>query len=252
LRRSTLWWGGGIISFAVLNVAFWPSLEGSDALESFEDMGELLEAFGAQDLTSPAGYLDGQLYALLLPLLLSGMAVAGASGITAGDEDAGRLELLHALPIGRRVLWLSRWWAALGALAAVTAAVAGVLAACLPLFSLDGVAVLTVLAATVACGVLAAFHASIAFATGGLGASRGGAVGAAVIVLVAGYLASYVLPIADSLTGARDWSPWYWALGGQPVSDGVDPARLLLLTAVTAALVALGLWGVGRRDIRTP
>lgn len=252
LRRSTLWWGGGSVAFGVLNVAFWPSLEGTDALESVEDMGELLEAFGAQDLTSPAGYLDGQLYAFLLPLLLSGMGIAGASAVTAGDEDAGRLELLHALPVGRRALWLCRWWAALGALAAVTAAVATVMAVCLPVFSLDGVAVATVLGATGACGLLAAFHASVAFAAGGLGAPRGRAVGLAVTVLVAGYVASYILPIADSLTGARGWSPWYWALGRQPVSDGVDPAPLLLLSAATAGLVALGLWGVGRRDIRTP
>lgn len=251
LRRSALWWGVGIMFFAVLNTAFWPTLEGTDALESFEEMGEVLEAFGAQNLATPAGYLDGQVYALMLPLLLSGMAIAGASAITSGDEDAGRLELLHALPVSRYAVWLARWAGALVVLAGVTAVVAAVMAACLPVFSLDGVGVGPVLGATFACGLLAAFHASVAFAASGLGAPRAPAVGMAILVLVAGYIVSFVLPLADALAGARRWSPWYWALGRQPVSDGVDAARLVLLVTVMAALVALGVWGVGRRDIRS-
>ena len=102
LRRSAIWWGLAIVTFSLVNLAFWPSLEGSEALESLEGMSEgLLEAFGAQDIATPAGYLDGQLFALMLPLLLSGMAIAGVTAITSGDEDAGRLELLHALPVTR-------------------------------------------------------------------------------------------------------------------------------------------------------
>ena len=37
------------------------------SLTELEDMGSLLEAFGAQDLASPAGYLDGQVFAFMLP-----------------------------------------------------------------------------------------------------------------------------------------------------------------------------------------
>jgi ABC-2 type transport system permease protein len=250
LRRSTVWWTVGIVAFAVLNAAFWPSLEGSEALEGFEDMGALLEAFGAQNLASPAGYLDGQVFALLLPLLLSGMAVAQASLLTAGDEDAGRLELLHALPVGRRAIWLSRWASSLAALVAVSAAVAVAVVVCLPVFSLDGVGASRVLAATGACALLAAFHASVAYATAGAGGSRGRCVGIAFGVLIAGYLASFVLPIADSLRAARRLSPWYWAVGEQPVLDGVSAPRLALLAVLTAALVWLGTAAVDRRDIR--
>ena len=44
-----------------------------------------------EDLATAGGYLDGQMYALMLPLLLSGLAIAITSALTAGDEDAGRL-----------------------------------------------------------------------------------------------------------------------------------------------------------------
>ena len=55
----------------------------------------------------------------------------------------------------------------------------------------------------------------------------------------------------DALGGAKELSPWYWAIGTQPVSDGISLVRVVLLLVVTGALVALGTWGVGRRDIRT-
>lgn len=251
LRRSAMWWAAGIVAFAVVNAALWPSLEGSEALEGFEDMGALLEAFGAQNLASPAGYLDGQVFALMLPLLLSGMAVAQASLLTAGDEDAGRLELLHALPVSRRAIWLSRWASSLAALAVVSAAVAVAVVVCLPVFSFDGVGAGRVVVATGASALLAGFHASVAYAVAGVGGSRGRAVGIAVGVLIAGYLASFVLPIADSLRGARRWSPWYWAIGEQPVLEGVSGPRLALLAGITAVLVWFGTAAVDRRDIRS-
>ena len=91
-----------------------------------------------------------------------------------------------------------------------------------------------------------------AYAVGGAGASRGRALGVAAFVALTGYVASFVLPLADALRGVRGWSPWYWALGDQPVLNGVSAPRLLVLAAVTAGLVWAGTAAVERRDIRSP
>jgi ABC-2 type transport system permease protein len=123
--------------------------------------------------------------------------------------------------------------------------------ACLPLFSLTEVSVGRVIGATVGCMFLAAFHAAVAFLAASLGASRGLSVGLAIFVLVAGYVASFVLPLSDALTGARRWSPWYWSLGNQPVTDGVSPAWMTLVLALTVAMVVAGLVAIDRRDIKT-
>jgi ABC-2 type transport system permease protein len=251
LRRSTLWWALGIVALALVTVASWPSLEGTETLDSFEDMGAVLEAFGADDLATPAGYLDGQLFALMLPLLLSGLAVTGITALTSGDEDAGRLELLHALPLSRPAIWLARAGASLLALLAVNAGTIAVVVATRPLFSLEEVGVGRLAVGTGACALLAAFHAAVAYAAGGAGASRGRAAGIAVLVLVAGYVLSFLLPLADGWAGARHWSPWYWALGGRPVSDGPHALPALGLAALTAGLVAAGTFAVTRRDLRS-
>jgi ABC-2 type transport system permease protein len=251
LRRSSLWWGLGIVCFALLNLSFWPSLEGSDALQSLEDMSQgLLEAFGAQNMATPAGYLDGQMYALLLPLLLSGMAIAGITAITSGDEDAGRLELLLALPVSRRAVWLSRYTSSLAVLGIVAGVTAALVAVSLGVFSLE-VGVGRVVAATFACALLAAFHAAVGYAAGGFGLSRGPSAGVAVVVLAAGYVIDFLLPLSDALAGGAKASPWYWAIGTQPVSDGLEPGLLVLLVAMTAGLVVLGTTAVERRDIRS-
>jgi ABC-2 type transport system permease protein len=214
-------------------------------------MDQFLEAVGAQNIAKPAGYVDGQLFALLVPLLFSAMAITVVSGLTAGDESAGRLELLHALPIGRRSVWAGRFVSSM-LMVVVVAVVCGVATiACLPVFSLTEVSVARVVGATVGCALLAAFHGSIVYAAAGFGASRGLASGIGIVVLVLGYVASFVLPLAGSLAGARRWSPWYWSLGEQPVSDGVHPAWMLLVVGLTAVLVAVGTEAVDHRDIRT-
>jgi ABC-2 type transport system permease protein len=251
LRRPTIWWSLGIAVLTITTTAFWPSLEGSDALKSFDDMGSVLEAFGAQNMATPAGYLDGQMFAIMLPLLLSGMAIAGLTALTSGDEDAGRLEFLHALPVSRQAVWLGRWLAAMLMLLAVTAATALVMVVFLPIFSFEEVSAWSVIVATCACAVLAAFHASVAFAAGALGARRGTAVGASVCVLVAGYVLGLLAPLVEGLSWTRKLSPWYWALGEQPVSNGVQPGWLTLLIVLTAVLVIIGQHAIRQRDIRT-
>jgi beta-exotoxin I transport system permease protein len=253
LRRSAFWWGIGIVAVTVLNVAFWPSLEGTDSLNDLvESSPDLMEAFGVADLSTAAGYLDGQLYALMLPLLLSAMAIAMTSAITSGDEDAGRLELLDALPVSRRAVWLSRFGSAVGVLLAITAMLAFVVVTTRVPFSLDDVSVGRIVAATFAAAALAAFHGTVAYVVGGAGGRRALAVGVSIAVLVAGYVASYLLPLSNTLEDVRRVSPWYWALGTQPVTDGVSIARLGVLVGVTAVLVIVGTLTVERRDIRTP
>lgn len=250
-RRSAFWWAVGVIALALVSVAFWPSLQGSSALTDITKSSKsLMEAFGVQDLATASGYLDGQMYALMLPLLLSGLAIASTSALTAGDEDAGRMELLQALPVSRSSVWLARMGAAAIVLAIVTALTAIVVVASLAPFSLDGISATRIVVATLACGALGLFHGSIAYGAAGAGASRAVSAGIAIAVLVVGYVASYLLPLSDALSGLRTVSPWYWAIGTQPVTNGVSGAWMLLLLAITAVLVVAGTVLVNRRDIR--
>lgn len=250
-RRSGFWWGVGILALALVSVVFWPSLEGSSALTDLtKSSGSLMEAFGVQDFATAAGYLDGQMYALMLPLLLSGLAIAATSALTAGDEDAGRLELVQSLSVSRTSVWLSRIGAATIVLGTVTVLTAITVALTLDPFSLEDISVSRIFVATLACGALGLFHGAVAYASAGAGGSRAVSAGAAIAVLVVGYVASYLLPLSDALQGLRKVSPWYWAIGTQPVTNGISGVWILLLIGVTTVLVAVGTVRVNRRDIR--
>jgi ABC-2 type transport system permease protein len=253
LRRSAIWWGVGVGALCATTAGFWPSLEGSEALDAFgeEEMGSLLEAFGAQNMATAAGYLDGQMYALMLPLLLSGMAIAHVTALTSGDEDAGRLEFLHALPISREAVWLARWLAATMVLVCISAAIAIVMLIARPLFSLGDVSPTRLVIATMGCALLALFHAAVGYAASGAGVRRSGAVAASVCVLVLGYVLAFLVPLVEGLAWARRASPWYWALGRQPVSDGVDTLAWLLLIVGIAGALVIGSTRLCRRDLHS-
>jgi ABC-2 type transport system permease protein len=134
-RRSLGWWSLGLLAVVAVYVLPYRTYLDSGVLSANTDT-PLYQALGYDN--SPAGYLQGALFALLGPLLLVMMAVAAGARAIAGDEEAGTLELLLAHPVSRTRLLLERFGALAaaitllglvvwgGALAAVSAADMGI------------------------------------------------------------------------------------------------------------------------------
>jgi len=251
LRRSSLIWGAVLAAFAGVTVAFWPAFEGSSAIsQAFDQMPSgLVQALGMQDIGTPAGFLRGNLYDFLIPLLLIGAAVTMASGQTAGEEDAGRLELFLAQPVSRGALFVGRVVALVIAVAIVVAIMlAGQLASDaavgleLPASNL--------IATVLLCALLALMHAGLAFTIAGWLPRPSVALGAAIAVGVAGYLVVALFPLNATLAPWRHVSPWDWAFGGDPLVHGTDAWRYAALAAPAIALAGLGAFGFSRRDVR--
>jgi ABC-2 type transport system permease protein len=248
--RSGIGWTLGVVALALISGSVWPTIKNSGMTAALEQMDpRMLEAFGAADFVTPAGYLDGQLYALMLPLVLAGMAIAAAAALTVGDEEAGRLELVAALPLSRHRLLLTRLTAVGLVLVGLgVATVLSVLAMRQP-FEL-GIPVGRLVEATAGCVVLAAFHGAVVYAAAGIGVGRAACLGIGVTVLLAGYVADFLFPLSDRLEDLQQLSPWWWAIGTKPLGQGIDGSRVVWLTVVTALLVVLGTWAFGRRDLR--
>ena len=85
-------WGLGIGVYVGLIVAFWPSIRGSSeitkAIDNYPDaMKEFFGGAAAFDYTRPGGFLNTQLFSLILPLLIAIFAIGyGASALT-GDQQ---------------------------------------------------------------------------------------------------------------------------------------------------------------------
>lgn len=250
-RRSAIAWTVALVLLAWSVIGVWPSMQESGALDGFSDglSPEVATAFGIENLHTAAGYLKGNLYALLLPLLFGLMAITSVSALTTGDEEAGRFELLLALPVGRRAVFTLRFL--VGTACVVLAGLVVWAAVLSTVVALDmDVSVAGVTAVSLSTVLLAVLHGAVAYAVAGFGIRRAPAMSVAAGVLVVGYLLHAIVPLAQGMESAADISPWQWALGTDPLVNGFAWGGIALLAGVTVVLVAIGTYAVGRRDIR--
>ncbi len=249
-------WAASIASLVVVTVAFWPAFKGATELGAMlEQMLEqvppgLIEAFGMQDFSSPAGYLRGNLYDLLVPLLFGAAAVVFAGGMTAGEEDAGRLELVVSQPVSRAAVFLGRGGAVLVWLVVLVAATLVAQVASDAVFGLE-IATDRLATTIVLCGLLGAFHGGLALAVAGWLPRPSAVLGIGLGVLVGGFVVAALLPLSADLRPWAGLSPWDWALAGDPLVNGGEPWRYAALVVPTAILVGIGVAGFVRRDLRS-
>lgn len=170
--HADAWWALGIIAMVVINLAFFPGLKGKDDLDqTLADLPPALQAmFGIESgvsIGSAAGYLQAQLFSTVVPILLLVLAIAIGSGAVGGAEEDGSAEFLLSYPVSRARFLIDRFAALTVVIAAHTfILLVAVFTFCALFGALDGVSRTGLAAACIACGALAMFHASIAFAAG--------------------------------------------------------------------------------------
>jgi ABC-2 type transport system permease protein len=251
LRRSTLGWGIGIAALIALTVAFWPAFHNSSGISQAIDAlpAGVVEAFGLEDFGTPAGFLRGNLYEFLVPLLLAIAAVAAANGLTASEEDSGRLELFLAQPVSRVALFAGRALAVAVWVVVITIVILVVQVASDAVVGLS-IDAGRVLATVVLSGLLALAHGALALAVAGWRARPALVVSVGVAVAVAGYLVAALFPLSDVLEPFKAVSPWEWAFGSDPLVHGAEAWRYASLVVPTVVLSVIGLVGFRERDVR--
>jgi ABC-2 type transport system permease protein len=250
-RRAGLVWGVSLAGLVAVTIAFWPSFRDEPGLSDLvAGMPQpLVDAFGLADFGTPEGFLRGNLYAVLVPLMLAVAGVLLMNGQTASDEDSGRMEAYLAQPVPRGAVFIGRvvgvavWLVVIGLL---------MLAAQLLADAAFGLSIGTdqVVATIVLCLLLGAFHAGGAAFVAGWTGRPGLVLAVGMALAVGGYVAIALFPISDVLEPWRHASPWDWALGGDPLKNGGELWRYVALAAPAVILVALGAWGFGRRDVQ--
>jgi ABC-2 type transport system permease protein len=250
--RAGVGWAVAFVFMVVGTVAFWPAFQGSSGLQEALDQlpPALLEAFGLEDFGSPAGYLKGGLYDVVIPLMFAAAGVMFASSMTAAEEDAGRLELWLTQPVTRSAVFGGRIVAVLAWLAVLALVVLASQLASNVAFGLE-IADARIVATVGLCMLLGAVFAGVAIAVAGVVGRPGLVLSVGLGLTLLGYLVAALFPLSDVLKGWAWVSPWDWALGGDPLSNPTDVARAAALAAVTAALLTVGGIAFARRDVRS-
>jgi ABC-2 type transport system permease protein len=251
MRRSLLGWGIGLGALVAVTVAFWPAFRGSSGISEAIDKlpSGVIDAFGLAGFGTPAGFLRGNLYEFIVPLLLAIAAVAAANGCTAAEEDAGRLETYLSQPVSRRSVFIGRTVALTVWLVILTSSVLVVQLVSDAVVGLE-IDAMRVGSTVVLCGLLALLFGALALAIAGWLPRPSVVLAVGVAAAVGGYLIAALFPLSDVLKPASNLSPWKWALGGDPLVNAAEPWRSVALIVPVLVLVALAVVGFNRRDIR--
>jgi ABC-2 type transport system permease protein len=237
-----LGWGVGIGLFGFLLAAMSRSFT-SQLLTDYPTFADVLHSiFPSVDLTSSGWFL--QLVFVEMGLIAVGFSAATFIGKWASDETSGRLEMILAEPLTR-----SRWAIAggVGAILAVIVTTA-IYAAGIGVGTIvAGGDPVTPVAGTVVMAVYATALVGIGVAIGGLWRTSLAAelVAAFVIGTFLVALLAPALKLPDLIQQLALTSHL-----GQPMIGIWDPVGTVACVVIAAGGIAVGAWGVRRRDMR--
>ncbi|WP_330181244.1 ABC transporter permease [Nocardia sp. NBC_01503] len=249
-RRGLIGWSIGIVMLVLLESALWPSMSRISGLQQLLDSypEALRKLFAIDEFSTGTGFLNTELYSMMLPLLFLVFAISRGARAVAGEEESGTLEVLLMTRVTPIRLLLAQGAVLLTGLTLLGTVLFAAVVGCSALFAMHvGIAA----AATGSVAMIA-----LAAPFGGLALAVGAATGRRLIALTAasvGAVASYVLFAASKMVDAvRPWGPWspfQQALGTGPMGAGLHSGYLWLAVAAVIFLAA-ALPVFDRRDIR--
>jgi len=250
-RRAVVWWALGLVALTLVTILYYPTIRETPELgQMLAEMPEALRLLvgGEADLLSPAGYLNSQLFGLMVPLLFLIYAIGLGAKAIAGEEEQGTLDLLLAQPVGRRRMVVDKFVALAGLLVLLGLVlwVALWLGAQLVDLPVPGG---RIAAATLSTALMALLFGALALALGGATGRRGLALGIAAAVAAGAYVLNGLAPLVDPLVPLRRLSPFYYAVGADPLRHGLDPVHVAVLLVATLTLLLAALAALDRRDI---
>jgi ABC-2 type transport system permease protein len=250
-RRGLFGWGVGVALLVLLEAALWPTVRGMPGFEEFiqsypEAMREL---FKLAEFTTGRGFLNAELYSLLLPILFIVFGIGRGARAVAGEEEAGTLEVLLVTPLSAARLVVQQAAALTAAIAALGAVLFAAVVAASPVFEL-GITAAEAATGSLSMVLLGVEFGCIALAVGAVTGRRGMAIGVAATAAVAAYLLYAIGQLVDAVRPWLPVSPFHQALDGGPLGAGLPPAYAWM-AVVALAVVAAALPVFDRRDIAT-
>jgi ABC-2 type transport system permease protein len=221
-----------------------------DTLVDFMDLmpPELVAMVGGVDMTTPEGWISGEMFSIMAPAAVIYVAIASGARAFAGEMEARSVGLLVANPVSRRRIAVDKAVAMLVhvGLASLLMAVGiwvGILIGDLPIPAANLVA--TTLHMALLCAASGGLAMLIAVVTGRRMLGLLLAAGAAFVA----YLMSWLVPLVGSLEPLAGLSPWYHFNGSDPLANGADWPSLLILAVLTLLTLGASIVAFERRDL---
>lgn len=252
-RWSTLWWVSAIVALVAVVLAFYPPFrdQASQIDKTItQQIPQAARAFisDTQGILTPVGYLSSQIYYLVLPMILSILAIGLGSSLIAGEEQAGTIELLLSRPLSRSRLLAGK---AVAGVVIVTAAALASLVTALVIVPLVKLPVGTpeLIMTTLACLLLALAYGAIALLVTMYSSSRGASIGVAAAVAVGGYIISSLATVATWLKWPARFTPFHYYHPADMLNGRYSGTDLGILMAIIVVCGVVSVLVFRKRDI---
>jgi ABC-2 type transport system permease protein len=252
-RRTMIFWGVGLFLTALMMMSVYPSVKRSSTQLSkyVANMPEAFKAmFGLEgmDYTSPQGYLNTELFSVMLPVAFAVFAIGAGSRALAGEEDAKTLDLLLSTPTRRRTVVVHKFAAMVADLLVLTAVLWLSLWVTGAVFNFS-IGPGDLLAASLNCALVALSFGSVALLAGAWHGGRGLSMGIAAAALVAAFLLKSLGQIVDALNHVRWLSPFYWYDRSDALRHGLGWESVVVMLCVALILLGASVLSFERRDL---
>ena len=249
-RRSMLWWELGIIVASLITCATYPSFKDNTQLDDILGDSEFLKALsgGFESLSSGEGFVNTQLLAVFIPVLVMIFVIRLGTNTIAGEERDGTIDVLLANPVSRTSALAQKFGALLLSSLALVGAVWVSLLAGSALFDMG----LDLWRLTQACVSLALFgwaFGALALAVGSATGRTGTTFAVSSALGVVAYLLHTLIPLVDALEPLKYLSLFYYYIAVDPLTNGISTTHALVLAAATAVLFAVAAYTFQRRDL---
>ncbi|MGB3682499.1 MAG: ABC transporter permease subunit, partial [Rubrobacteraceae bacterium] len=210
-----------------------------------------MEAAGVEDVASMGtitGFLDAEIFGLVLPLALPFFAILAAAGAIAGAEENGTIDVLMSNPLPRWQLVAAYFVSTAIALAGILAIFGLILWGSVQFIDAE-LALGTVAEGVFGAWPLAIFFGGLAMVASAIFRGKMLAVGVAGGVLFVMYFLNVVSGLVEGLEFLEYFSAIYYY--GSPLTKGIDWANFAGLTGAAIVLAVAAVFAFQKRDIYT-
>jgi len=246
-RRSTLGYAFGLAAYCLIVVAVYPAFKDTTSLDSLSN-STVAALFGVSgSLTSPVGWLNGNIYENFFPLIILLLTMGYGASCIAGQQEDGILGLVASLPmtrtsiLGQKVTAMS----VMGLVLATTGAICVLAGRAFQLSVSPG----NVVAISASTWLLGIDLGVITMAIGATTGRRGSALGIGGAIAAAAYLISSLAPAVSCIRPARFVSILYWSVGNDQLAHGVSVLDWGVLVAVGSLVTLLAMRQFRRLDL---
>lgn len=251
-RMALLWWVIGVAALVAMTVLSYSAVKDQAAqLES--SLGSLSNSVGSfvgtNDLFSPKGYLNSNLYYITLPILYIILVLNLAGSLLGKEETDTTLELLLSRPISRGRILAAKAIAGLLALFIVGAAATVTTVVCAKIVGIDlsmGGLILTNVFTVLFAGTFGAISYAM-FAASKL--TRRFATLAAILVSFGGYIVTSLAGMVSWLETPAKFFPYHYFDSSRLLDGSVDKGLLIYVVGIFLVASVASYVGFRRRDI---